>query len=129
VQLERLGDAKPAVRERAAAVLAALLAGPAPDQALARAAPAWSHRSWRVRAALAAGAAAAAAAGLASLLSARQRSDLLLEPAARLLNDSHRHCHTPSQKHERGSLCCNMSDGSAVFTALPHACSAVATLL
>ncbi|KAK9843845.1 hypothetical protein WJX81_008697 [Elliptochloris bilobata] len=87
--LERLGDAKVPVRERAAALLAALLAGPNPELALARAAPAWAHRSWRVRAAMAAGAATAAANRVAVRLSDRQCSELLAEPAARLLDDPH----------------------------------------
>lgn len=79
------------MRERAAAVLAALLAGPNPELALARAAPGCAHRNWRVRQALAKTAAAAVAGGCARRLSARQRGELLVEPAARLLDDPHRH--------------------------------------
>ena len=90
VKVERLGDAKQQTREAAAAALQTILQTWDLAGALSRLHFIWSHRSPKVKQGAMQAVTAAIAAAPAAVALSTNWDQLVLKPAAQLLNDAHR---------------------------------------
>ena len=89
-QVERLGDAKLQVREAAAAALQIILQTWGLPDALSKLAFIWSHRSPKVKQGAMLAVTAAIAAVPVAIALPSSWADLVLKPAAHLLDDANR---------------------------------------
>lgn len=90
IQVERLGDAKHPVREAAAAALQTILQTWELPQALGKLLPIWAHRSPRVKQGTMQAVTEAIAAQPVALALPGNWDQLVLKPAAQLLDDANR---------------------------------------